>query len=85
MREEQEETIEYFLDFILAETQKSYYATIDGVTVEPKWIPKKAVGKNFKVENWYVKLIKEGKTDSEPKEKKMKRVKLTSFVTLFDN
>lgn len=86
MEEEKgEELTEYKIDIILAETQKSYYGIIDGVTVEPKWIPKRVVGKDFRIENWYVQLIKEGKTEWEVKEKKMKQVKLTNFVTSFDN
>ena len=83
--EKGEVLIEYKIDIILAETQKSYYGIIDGVTVEPKWIPKRVVGKDFRIENWYVKLIKEGKTEWEHKEKKMKQVKLTNFVTIFED
>ncbi len=82
--EKAEELINYKLDIILAETQKSYYGIIDGVTVEPKWITKRVVGKDFRIESWYVKLIKEGKIEWEPKEKKMKQVKLTNFVTLIE-
>ena len=81
MEEEGEELTEYKLDIILAETQKSYYSIIDGVTVEPKWIPKRVVGKDFRIENWYVKLIKEGKTEWEPKEKKMKQTDLTNYMS----
>ena len=83
--EKDDELIEYKIDIILAETKKSYYGVIDGVTVEPKWIPKGIVGKNFRIENWYVQMIKEGKTEWEPKEKKMKQVKLTNFVTMFEH
>ena len=84
MEEEGEELTDYRIDFILAETKKSYYGIIDGVTVEPKWIPKRVVGKDFRIENWYVQLIKEGKTEWEPKEKKMKQVILINFVTFFN-
>ena len=58
----EEDLTEYKLDIILAETQKSYNGIIDGVTVEPKWIPERVVGKDFRIEYLYVKLIKEGKT-----------------------
>ena len=85
MKEEAEELIEYRIDIILAETQKSYYGIIDGVTVEPKWVPKRVVGKDFRIENWYVRLSKEGKTEWEPEEMKMKQVKLTNFVTILED
>lgn len=77
----EEELTEYKLDIILAETQKSYYGIIDGVTVEPKWIPKRVVCKDFRIENWYIKLIKEGKTEWEPKEKKMKQTELANYMS----
>jgi len=81
--EQEEQYSEYKLDFIFAETRKSYYGIIDGLTIDPKWIPKSMIGKNFRVKKWYIELIKEGRTLTEPKEKKMKQVKLTNFVTMF--
>lgn len=48
------------------------------------WLLEKYKNMGFRIEYWYVQLIKEGRTEWEPKEKKMKQVKLTSFVTIFE-
>ena len=71
----------YTLDYVLAETDSSYYATIDGLTIEPVWIPKTAIIKeNYSVKDWWFKLFKEGKTEWKKEEKKMVQSKLTSFT-----
>ena len=46
--QEEEQSI-YALDYILAETLKSFYATIDGLTIDPVWIPKACVNKDLTV------------------------------------
>ncbi|MCG3254717.1 MAG: hypothetical protein KAU62_01435 [Candidatus Heimdallarchaeota archaeon] len=69
----------YELDYILAETFKSFYATIDGLTIDPVWIPKAAVNKNLTVKPWWVKLFKEGKTEWKKEEKKIIQTKLKHF------
>ena len=70
----------YELDYILAETFKFFYTTIDGLTVDPVWIPKAAVNKDLSVKSWWVKLFREGKTEWKKEEKKIKQTKLTSFT-----
>ena len=39
----------YALDYILAETFKSFYATINGLTIDSVWIPKATVNKDFSI------------------------------------
>ena len=71
----------YELDYILAETLKSFYATIDGLTIDPVWIPKAAVNKeDLSVKSWWVKLFREGKTEWKKEEKKIVQSKLTAFT-----
>ncbi len=72
----------YKLDYILAETLKSFYATIDGLTIDPVWIPKAAVNKeDFSVKSWWIKLFEEGKTVWKKEEKKIVQTKLNKFLT----
>jgi len=58
--EKEEENSEYKLDIIYSETFKTFYATIEELTTEPRWIPKKVVSKELKIKKWYVKAMKEG-------------------------
>jgi len=43
----QEDEPVYELDYILAETIKSFYATIEDLTIDPIWIPKAAVNRDL--------------------------------------
>ena len=76
----QKDELVYELDYILAETFKSFYATIDGLTIDPVWIPKACVTKNLTVKTWWVRLFKEGKTEWKKEEKKLVQTKLTSIT-----
>ena len=69
-KEKEEEYSKYKLDIIYSETFKTFYATIEELTKEPRWIPKKVVSKELKIKKWYIKALKEGKLDKEKKEKK---------------
>ena len=78
----QEEAPTYTLDYILAETFKSFYATIDGLTIDPVWIPKAAVNKeDLSVKSWWVKLFIEGKTVWKKEKKKRVQTKLKHFLS----
>ena len=74
-----EEFSDYFIDYLLTETFKSYYATIDGLTIDPVWIPKACITKDLTVKDWWVKLFKEGKTEWKKEEKKIVQKKLEYF------
>ncbi len=67
------------LDYILAETLKSFYAAIDGLTIDPVWIPKAYVNKDLTVKSWWVKLFKEGKTEWKKEDKKIVQTKLKNY------
>ena len=76
----QEEAPVYKLDYILAETLKSFYATIDGLTIDPVWIPKAAISRaDLSVKSWWVKLFKEGKTEWKKEDKKLVQKKLNNY------
>ena len=83
MAEREEEFSEHILDYLIAETRNSYYGIISKILSEPIWIPKNAVGSDFRIKEWYIKKLSEEKKPKKPSEKKMKQVKLTSFVTMF--
>ncbi len=77
--EKEEEYSEYKIDIIYSETFKTYYATIEELTTEPRWIPKKVVSKNLRIKKWYIKALKEGRLEEGKKEKQMEQKKLTNF------
>ena len=83
MAEREEEFSEHILDYLIAETRNSYYGIISKILSEPIWIPKNAVGSDFRIKEWYIKKLSEEKKPKKPSEKKMKQVKLTNFVTMF--
>jgi len=83
MDEREEEFSEHILDYLIAETRNSYYGIISKIITEPMWIPKNAVGSDFRIKAWYIKKLKEEKKPSKQSEKKMKQVKLTNFITMF--
>ena len=71
---------EYTLDYILAESFKSYYATVDGLTIEPVWIPKSCVDKKYRIKNWWIIQFKSGKTTWKKIETKIVQKKLKHFM-----
>ncbi len=81
--EKEEEYTEYKLDIIYIESFKTFFATIEELITEPRWIPKKVVSKELKIKKWYVKALKEGRLEEGKKEKKLEQVKLTNYVTMF--
>ena len=53
---------DYKLNYILVDSLKYYYGIIDGLSIEPIWIPKKAVGKDYRIKQWLVDQFNEGET-----------------------
>lgn len=80
--EKEEEYSEYKLDIIYSETFGKFYATIEELTKEPRWIPKKVVSKELRIKKWYIKALKEGRLEKGKKEKNMEQVKLTNYMTI---
>ncbi len=74
-----EEFSDYTLDYILAESFKSYYATIDGLTIEPVWIPKSCVNKEYCIKLWWINQFKSGKSTWKKVETKTVQTKLKHF------
>lgn len=74
-----EEFSDYTIDYILAESFKSYYATIDGLTIEPVWIPKSCVNKDYRIKIWWMKQFKSGKSTRKKVETKIVQKKLKHF------
>ncbi len=80
MEAREEELSEYTIDYLIVDGIRLFYGTVDGLTVDAVWLPKIAVGKGMRIKKWYVKVLKEGKTDWKPKEKKMKQTELMKFM-----
>ncbi|MHA1420035.1 MAG: hypothetical protein ACTSVO_05460 [Candidatus Heimdallarchaeaceae archaeon] len=76
----EEEYSEYKLDIIYVESFKTFFATIEELTTEPRWIPKNVVSKELKIKKWYTKALKEGKLEERGKEKKKEQAKLTDYL-----
>ncbi|MCG3260275.1 MAG: hypothetical protein H7644_11040 [Candidatus Heimdallarchaeota archaeon] len=74
-----EEFSDYIIDYILAESFKSYYATIDGLTIEPVWIPKSCVNKDYHIKCWWINQFKSGKSTWKKVETKVVQKKLKHF------
>jgi len=83
--EKEEEYSEYKLDIIYIESFKTFFATIEDLTTEPRWIPKKVVSKELKIKKWYIKALKEGRLKEGRKEKKVVQRELTSFEIMFSS
>ena len=49
--EKEEEYSEYKLDIIYSETFGKFYATIEELTTELRWIPKRVVSKELRIKN----------------------------------
>ena len=74
-----EEFSDYIIDYILAESFKSYYVTVDGLTIDPVWIPKSCVDKNYRIKIWWIKQFKSGKSTRKKVETKIVQTKLKHF------
>ena len=70
---------DYRIDYLFVDSIKSYYGVVDGLTLEPVWIPKSAVGKNLRIKNWWVNQYKSGRSIRRKIETKVVQTKLKNF------
>ena len=75
-----EDFTDYRIDFLIADSHKSYYGIIDGLTIEPVWIPKSAVDKKYRIKRWFVDQYKSGKPTWKKIESKVVQKKLKHFI-----
>jgi len=68
--DKEEDCSEYKLDIIYIESFKTFFAIVEELTTEPRWIPKKVVLKEMKIKKWYIKALKEGRLEEEKKKKR---------------
>jgi len=78
-REQEEELSDYKIDYLLVDSIKSYYGIVDGLTLDPVWIPKSAVGKDLRIKHWWVNQYKSGKSIRKKVETKVVQTKLKHF------
>ncbi len=71
---------DYKIDYLFVDSIKSYYGLIDGLTIEPVWIPKSAVGKDLRIMSWWVNQYKSGKSIKKKVETKIVQTKLKIFL-----
>jgi len=76
---EEEELSDYRIDYLFVDSIKSYYGIVDGLTLEPVWIPKSAVGKDLRIKTWWVNQYKSGKSIRKKVETKVVQTKLKIF------
>jgi hypothetical protein len=73
------EMSDYKIDYLFVDSIKSYYGVIDGLTIEPVWVPKIAVGKDLRLKSWWVNQYKSGKTIWKKIETRVVQTKLKNF------
>jgi hypothetical protein len=70
---------DYRIDYLLVDSIKSYYGVIDGLTLDPVWIPKSAVGRDLRIKAWWINQYKSGKSIRRKVETKLVQTKLKNF------
>lgn len=71
---------EFKLNYILVDSLKYYYGIVDGLSIEPIWIPKSAVTKDYHIKQWLIDQFKEGETTLKRMCKKLTQTSLVKFV-----
>lgn len=71
---------EFKLNYILVDSLKYYYGIVDGLSIEPIWIPKSAVTKDYHIKQWLIDQFKEGETTLKRMGKKLTQTSLVKFV-----
>ena len=71
---------EFKLNYILVDSLKFYYGIVDGLSIEPIWIPKIAVDKNYRIKKWLITQFKEGETTLRRMGKKLTQTSLVQYV-----
>lgn len=71
---------EFKLNYILVDSLKFYYGIVDGLSIEPIWIPKSAVDKDYRIKQWLIDQFKEGETTLKRMGKKLTQTSLVTYV-----
>ena len=74
-----EEFTSYKINFLIADSHKSYYGIIDGLIIEPVWVPKSAVNEDYRIKKWFINQYKSGKTTWKKIDTKVVQKKLKHF------
>jgi hypothetical protein len=71
---------DFKLNYILVDSLKYYYGIVDGLSIEPIWIPKSAVDKDYHIKQWLIDQFKEGETTLKRMGKKLTQTSLVTYV-----
>lgn len=71
---------EFKLNYILVDSLKFYYGIVDGLSIEPIWIPKSAVDKDYCIKQWLIDQFNEGETTLKRMGKKLTQTSLVTYV-----
>ena len=71
---------EYKLNYILVDSLKYYYGIVDGLSIEPIWIPKTALSKDYRIQQWLIDQFNEGETTLKRMGKKITQTSLATYV-----
>lgn len=71
---------EFKLNYILVDSLKFYYGIVDGLSIEPIWVPKSAVDKDLSIKQWLIDQFKEGETTLKRMGKKLTQTSLVTYV-----
>ncbi len=71
---------DFKLNYILVDSLKFYYGIVDGLSIEPIWIPKSAVDKNYHIKQWLIDQFREGETTLKRMGKKLTQTSLVTYV-----
>ena len=71
---------EYKLNYILVDSLKYYYGIVDGLSIEPIWVPKSALSKDYRIKQWLIDQFNEGETTLKRMGKKITQTSLATYV-----
>ncbi|MHA1345402.1 MAG: hypothetical protein ACTSVO_13635 [Candidatus Heimdallarchaeaceae archaeon] len=71
---------EFKLNYILVDSLKFYYGIIDGLSIEPIWVPKSAVDKDYRIKQWLIDQFNEGESTLKRMGKKLTQTSLVTYV-----
>ncbi|MBY9000267.1 MAG: hypothetical protein KGD64_05080 [Candidatus Heimdallarchaeota archaeon] len=71
---------EFKLNYILVDSLKFYYGIVDGLSIEPIWIPKSAVTNDYSIKQWLINQFNEGDTTLKRMGKKLTQTSLVQYV-----
>ena len=76
---------DYSIDYLLAESANSFYATIYDFIDEPLWIPKSVVDDYWRIKHWFIRQLTERKRTWKKKEKNYVQQKLFFLISFSVN